>query len=332
VIGKFTKGMIIFFVAFLGLVVAAVVFYPPSRSSRESAPASAAGLQGPQSKWQTSTSISPVDDSKTVVLQLEAEKPVEGWPGTVHTPTLILRCQEKELDAYLNVGMQPNVESDSLYGATVLLRFDKEPAQTHRTGKSTDGEALFFSDPTEIIRLILQHDQMLFRFTPFNSNPQETFFDLKGLREIIRPLREACGWWEAQEIGGPAGYTFTSGKAYSPPSERRTSSPDEVAPVAQPVSSAATTSRIPVDTANIGAAPQELLLQITVRSAVWLSMEVDGKRWEGTLRSGETREAKATKSIQLTVGDAGAVDLMLNEKPVPPLGNRGEVKKITITP
>jgi cytoskeleton protein RodZ len=81
------------------------------------------------------------------------------------------------------------------------------------------------------------------------------------------------------------------------------------------------------------AAPQELLLQIAAREPVWLLIEADGeKMWQGTLQPHETRQAKAAESIQLTVGDAGGVDLMLNGKSLPPLGRSGEVKRLTITP
>ena len=79
--------------------------------------------------------------------------------------------------------------------------------------------------------------------------------------------------------------------------------------------------------------PREgLQLRIDSRGPVWLSITADGaKQWQGTLRPNQTREVQATESVRLTVGDAGAVELTLNGKPLPPLGRSGEVKSITIT-
>ena len=79
--------------------------------------------------------------------------------------------------------------------------------------------------------------------------------------------------------------------------------------------------------------PREgLQLRIDSRGPVWLSITADGaKQWQGTLRPNQTREVQATDSVRLTVGDAGAVELSLNGKPLPPLGRSGEVKSITIT-
>ena len=79
--------------------------------------------------------------------------------------------------------------------------------------------------------------------------------------------------------------------------------------------------------------PREgLRLRIDSHGPVWLSITADGaKQWQGTLPPNQTREVQATESVRLTVGDAGAVELSLNGKPLPPLGRSGEVKSITIT-
>ena len=80
-------------------------------------------------------------------------------------------------------------------------------------------------------------------------------------------------------------------------------------------------------------APREgLQLRIDSHGPVWLSITADGvKQWQGTMRPYQTREVQATESVRLTVGDAGAVEINLNGKPLPPLGRSGEVKSVTIT-
>lgn len=160
----------------------------PARPGAAPTAASATG------KWVRQDSASAADDTKTVVLVLDADAAIQGWPGRRETPTLIVRCQEGKTETYINTRMRPDVESGHLDGATVLLRFDKEVARPYRAGKSTDGEALFLPGAVPMIRSMAQHDRMLFRFTPFNSPPQETTFDLRGLSTALPPLQKACGW------------------------------------------------------------------------------------------------------------------------------------------
>lgn len=146
-----------------------------------------------ESKWKVSRGNSPKDDSLTVTLSLDAESSISGWPGKTHLPTIILRCKERRTDAYIVTGMSPMVE----YGtddATVTLRFDKDKASKYRTSKSTDGEALFFGQAAGLVKQMMGKSELLFEFVPFNSSPAMTRFDLHGLTEAVKPLREACKW------------------------------------------------------------------------------------------------------------------------------------------
>jgi len=150
-------------------------------------------------RWVVKTDVSRMDDSKTVTLSLRASNPVSGWPNKTVTPTLVLRCKEGDVVAYVVTGMAPNVEAGNLDGATVMMRFDREPAREMNSGQSTDKESLFLRDPKDLILEMEKRDTLLFRFTPFNSPPQETSFALFGLAAAVRPLKDACGWDPAEE-------------------------------------------------------------------------------------------------------------------------------------
>jgi type VI secretion system protein VasI len=145
----------------------------------------------PMGKWDVDHDTSSFDDSNTVVVRLDAEDDISG-PYETYRPSIILRCQEKQTEAYINIGMQPDVEPDNYDGATFRYRFDKEPAKTDIASKSTDNLALFLDGPQTYIATMLKHDEMVFGFTPFNGSPVETTFDLRGLSEAIKPLREVC--------------------------------------------------------------------------------------------------------------------------------------------
>lgn len=144
-------------------------------------------------KWITDISTNSFDDSRTVVLLLDADNEIEGWLSTF-LPGLILRCQEGRVEAYIHIGTQAEVELDSNFDnrPTVRLRFDSNEAITLRMDESTDGDALFFPQPQTTIDQLLVHDRLLFGFTPFNASAVEATFDLRGLSYVIQPLREAC--------------------------------------------------------------------------------------------------------------------------------------------
>lgn len=143
------------------------------------------------SGWRVKKETSRIDDSSNVIVSLDADTPISGWPRKTHTPSLILRCKEHKTEAYIVTGMSPQVEygTDS---ATVTIRFDKEKATKYQTSKSTDGEALFFGQSVGLIKKMLQHTTLLFQFVPFNSSPAMTTFDLRGLAEAVKPLMETC--------------------------------------------------------------------------------------------------------------------------------------------
>ena len=110
------------------------------------------------------------------------------------TPELILQCYEGETDVLVNVGMGQTVESGRLYKHTVQLRFDDANAYEVLANEATDSDILILSRPISTIKTMLEHDEMLFGFTPYNAGPDFTVFDIRGLDDVVVPLREACSW------------------------------------------------------------------------------------------------------------------------------------------
>jgi type VI secretion system protein VasI len=168
---------------------------PPATATPKASPtpqATTTPTPNPIGKWEQHQGTSSFDDSTTATILLEAEDDITGPLAQAVRPALIIRCQEKQLEAYVNTGMQPDVESGNFDGATVRLRIDQKEPQTLNMGKSTDGEALFFPDVTAIVKQLLAAERMAFEFTPFSANPAEMIFDVRGIQEAIKPVRAAC--------------------------------------------------------------------------------------------------------------------------------------------
>jgi len=140
-------------------------------------------------KWIVSEETSAIDDSKKVILSLTAENSVGNGYKT-NTPTMILRCSENKTNAYINIGIFLGLTSTK-----VLSRLDTKKATTRRWSISTDNKAIFApSSNVKYIKSIMNHDKLLIQLTPYNESPIMTTFDLRGLKEAVKPLKKACHW------------------------------------------------------------------------------------------------------------------------------------------
>ncbi|HXY38429.1 MAG TPA: RodZ domain-containing protein [Vicinamibacteria bacterium] len=81
-------------------------------------------------------------------------------------------------------------------------------------------------------------------------------------------------------------------------------------------------------------ARERLVVSITAEEECWVEARADGTTvLNRVLAGGESQTLRAHGRIVLSVGNAGALRLRLNDRPALPLGHSGEVKKnIVITP
>ena len=86
---------------------------------------------------------------------------------------------------------------------------------------------------------------------------------------------------------------------------------------------------------SLSSAKQAVALQVGLQviDTVWVRATKDGRlAWEYTLRAGQKKLITAQESIALIVGNAGGVELTLNGQAVPPIGERGQVRRVVFTP
>jgi hypothetical protein len=141
--------------------------------------------------WNLKTSVSPIDDSRTVTLSLPAEGAIKGWLAAAR-PVLILRCLEGKMAAVIATGVPAQVETPT-YQVTVTYRYGQDEAVTVAASKGSDGKAIFLPNPEHHVGLMLEHERVVYRFTPFNAVPQTMSFDVRGLRKVAGPLLDTCG-------------------------------------------------------------------------------------------------------------------------------------------
>lgn len=79
--------------------------------------------------------------------------------------------------------------------------------------------------------------------------------------------------------------------------------------------------------------PTEVDLALLMEGSSWMRVQVDGEVvFEGTVPAGEQRSFSATSEVQMRLGNAGDVRLVLNGEDLGSIGGRGEVVEIVCEP
>ncbi len=100
----------------------------------------------------------------------------------------MLRCKESKTEVYIITDMSPNVEHGH-DGATVTIRFDKEPASKYRFSKSTSGKALFAPNPINLIRKMQRQDWTEANLRRLSQSvPRRHYFSNPATQENLDPL------------------------------------------------------------------------------------------------------------------------------------------------
>ena len=73
-------------------------------------------------------------------------------------------------------------------------------------------------------------------------------------------------------------------------------------------------------------------VELVVAEPVWVSVERDGRSiYQGELQANEIRTLAANNEITLRLGNAGGLTILLNGKPIPSAGPKGQVRTVQLT-
>src|SRR5438445_7725025 len=79
--------------------------------------------------------------------------------------------------------------------------------------------------------------------------------------------------------------------------------------------------------------PVAMRVAFTASEPVWVSIKSDGTRaYTGTIEGQESKQFDASRKMTVLVGNAGALQISLNGKHVGPIGPRGEIRLLVLTP
>ncbi|QUM87163.1 hypothetical protein HWV02_08590 [Moritella sp. 28] len=143
---------------------------------RQVKPASFVG----KGKWYVS-----VDGSKAITLTLNADSGKNRWGKPV---SLVVRCKNNTTDLYIGWNDYLGLE------ASVLTQVGTHKAMTQNWSMSTDKNTTYHNEPIPFIKEMLDSPKLVTQVTLYNKSAITAVFNTSGLENIIKPLRERCGW------------------------------------------------------------------------------------------------------------------------------------------
>jgi len=138
------------------------------------------------------------------------------------------------------------------------------------------------------------------------------------------------GWWQTarrmpRSIPPPARAELAPAKpqvAIAPLDAPISKEPEAAAAPAPPP-----TAVVPV------ASTAPLRVELIVGEKTWISISSDGRNiFSSSLEPHETKLVEASEKIRLLIGNAGGVEISLNGKPIGPVGSKGQIRVVELTP
>ncbi|HMR34040.1 MAG TPA: type VI secretion system-associated protein TagO [Geminicoccus sp.] len=131
--------------------------------------------------WIVSESKDPIDDSPQVII---------GRQDKSSDTRLIMRCRRNTTDLYI-AGSDFYIDRDD--AIEVAYRIDQNNPVVRRWDISTDNKALFYpGSPIGFIKSISEGEALTVEIR--YKIDRVLNFDVKGLNDVIGPLRKACNW------------------------------------------------------------------------------------------------------------------------------------------
>jgi type VI secretion system protein VasI len=150
-------------------------------------------LQRRTPHWRSETWRSEMTDFQNQSIQTTGTSVVARYQRT-YRPALTIRCMENTTSVHIDHGGFVTTQN-----IRVELRIDDGPVTSHRMNMSTNYEAFGLwrgNQAIPFLQSLINNGprRLTVRYTPHGESAVTTSFDISGIGERIRPVREACGW------------------------------------------------------------------------------------------------------------------------------------------
>lgn len=147
-------------------------------------------------KWQVRSEKSAITDKTDVFMSVVSTEIIDCGFNRGGQIRLTLRCMDDATSVIFDTGCHMASSDYNNYGH-VTYRTDADKAQVARMDASTNNQALGLWNGGRSIPMIknmLGKSEMIVKMTPYSENPFTATFEIGGLDQSIKPLREACAW------------------------------------------------------------------------------------------------------------------------------------------
>jgi len=143
--------------------------------------------------WRSATWRSEMTDFQNQSIQTTGTSVVASYQRT-YLPTLHIRCMENTTSFFIDHGGFVTTQN-----IRVELRVDDGAVRTQSMSMSTNYESFGLwrgNQAIPYLQSLINNDpqRLTVRYTPHGENAVTTGFNISGIGERIRPVREACGW------------------------------------------------------------------------------------------------------------------------------------------
>lgn len=178
--------------ACLALAAGALVLTVPRAAVAQDAPPEVPAPQEPSTgNWEFDVTISPVDGRQRVTAVLASRQQVTNSIGSPEPAFLVLRCQGRELAAYVTWPFF--VASDH---AAVVFTLGISSPRAETWFASNDGTSVGYFDTRRARNLITRlstERRMAIRVIPRFGSPRETVFAMAGIDVVAAEVLKSCG-------------------------------------------------------------------------------------------------------------------------------------------
>jgi len=110
-------------------------------------------------------------------------------------------------------------------------------------------------------------------------------------------------------------------------------SPKPAEPAAAPAATPAPVQAVQAASPPVQANTSPVQVGLSADEKTWISISSDGKNvFANALQPHETKTVSASAKVRLLIGNAGGVEISLNGKSIGPVGPRGQIRIVELTP
>jgi cytoskeletal protein RodZ len=171
-------------------------------------------------------------------------------------------------------------------------------------------------------------DRLAFGFPLWGGVGGSTLGSLIAAVGVILACALIYSWWQTPRETSKVAIASTEPLKQTQPAPAPPA-PSVEAPAVNPVAQQSP----PAVAASAADAASPLRVGLSADEKTWVSISTDGKNvFSNSLEPHETRVIEASEKVRLLIGNAGGVEISLNGKPIGPVGPRGQIRIVELTP